>query len=31
MHLSKQIRNLLGLTNLVSIFTIIGENGIKFM
>jgi anti-sigma B factor antagonist len=31
MHLSQQIRNLLGLTNLFSIFTIIGENGIKFM
>jgi anti-sigma B factor antagonist len=31
MHLSKQIRHLLGLTNLFSIFTVIGENGIKFM
>jgi len=31
MHLSKQIRNLLGLTNLFSVFTVIGENGIKFM
>ncbi|HEY4382747.1 MAG TPA: STAS domain-containing protein [Acidobacteriaceae bacterium] len=31
MHLSQQIRNLLGLTNLFSTFTIIGENGIKFM
>ncbi len=30
-HLSQQIRNLLGLTNLFSIFTVIGENGIKFM
>ena len=30
-HLSKQIRNLLGLTNLFSVFTVIGENGIKFM
>lgn len=31
MHLSKQIRNLLGLTNLFSIFTVVGENGIKLM
>ena len=31
MHLSKQIQHLLGLTNLFSIFTIIGENGVKFM
>ena len=31
MHLSKQIRHLLGLTNLFSIFTVIGENGIKMM
>jgi anti-sigma B factor antagonist len=31
MHLSQQIRNLLGLTNMLSIFTVIGENGIKFM
>jgi anti-anti-sigma regulatory factor len=30
-HLSKQIQHLLGLTNLLSIFTIIGENGVKFM
>jgi anti-sigma B factor antagonist len=30
-HLSKQIRHLLGLTNLFSVFTVIGENGIKFM
>jgi anti-sigma B factor antagonist len=30
-HLSQQIRNLLGLTNLLSVFTVIGENGIKFM
>lgn len=30
-HLSKQIRHLLGLTNLFSVFTIIGENGVKFM
>jgi len=31
MHLSKQVRNLLGLTNMLAIFTVIGENGIKFM
>jgi anti-sigma B factor antagonist len=31
MHLNKQIRNLLGLTNLFDIFTVIGENGTKFM
>jgi len=31
MHLSKQIQHLLGLTNLFSIFTIIGENGVKLM
>jgi anti-anti-sigma factor len=31
MHLSKQIQHLLGLTNMLSVFTIIGENGIKFM
>lgn len=31
MHLSKQIRHLLGLTNLFGVFTVIGENGIKFM
>ncbi len=31
MHLSQQIRNLLGLTNLFSIFTVVGENGIKLM
>ncbi|HEX9200460.1 MAG TPA: STAS domain-containing protein [Acidobacteriaceae bacterium] len=30
-HLSQQIRNLLGLTNLFDIFTVIGENGIRFM
>jgi anti-anti-sigma factor len=30
-HLSQQIRNLLGITNLLSLFTVIGENGIKFM
>jgi anti-anti-sigma factor len=31
MHLSKQIQHLLGLTNMFSIFTIIGENGIRMM
>ena len=31
MHLSQQIRNLLGLTNLFGIFTVIGEHGVKFM
>jgi anti-anti-sigma factor len=31
MHLSKQIRYLLGLTNLFDVFTIIGGNGVKFM
>lgn len=31
MHLSKQIRHLLGLTNLFDVFTIIGENGVRFM
>jgi anti-sigma B factor antagonist len=31
MHLSKQIRYLLGLTHLFSVFTVIGENGVKFM
>jgi anti-sigma B factor antagonist len=30
-NLSQQIRHLLGLTNLFSVFTVIGENGIKFM
>jgi anti-anti-sigma factor len=31
MHLSKQIRHLLGLTNLFDVFSIIGEKGVKFM
>ena len=31
MHLSKQIQHLLGLTHMLSVFTVIGENGIKFM
>lgn len=30
-HLSKQIRHLLGLTNLFGVFTVIGENGVKFL
>jgi anti-anti-sigma factor len=30
-NLSKQVRNLLGLTGLFSIFTVIGEKGIKLM
>ena len=28
---SKQVQNLLGLTNMLSVFTVIGENGIKLM
>jgi anti-anti-sigma factor len=31
MHLSKQIRHLLGLTNLFDVFKVIGESGVKFM
>ena len=31
MHLSQQVRNLLGLTNMLQIFTVVGEHGIKFM
>lgn len=31
MHLSKQIQHLLGLTNMFSIFTVVGENGIRLM
>ena len=31
MHLSKQIQHLLGITHMLSVFTVIGENGIKFM
>ena len=31
MHLSKQIRHLLGLTNLLDVFTVIGEHGVKLM
>ena len=30
-NLSKQIQHLLGITNMLSVFTIIGENGVKFM
>ena len=30
-HLSKQIRHLLGLTHLLDVFTVIGENRVKFM
>jgi anti-sigma B factor antagonist len=29
MHLGKQVRHLLGLTNLLSVFTIVGEHNIK--
>jgi hypothetical protein len=31
MHLSKQIRHLLGITDLFKVFVVIGENGVKFM
>ncbi len=31
MHLSKQIQHLLGVTNLLQVLTVIGENGVKFM
>ena len=31
MHLSKQIRHLLGLTNLFDVFTVIAESGVKFI
>lgn len=31
MHLGKQMQHLLGLTNLFNIFTVIGENGVKWM
>lgn len=30
-HLSKQIRNLLGMTNLLEVFTVVGEHGVKMM
>jgi anti-anti-sigma factor len=31
MHLSKQIRHLLGITHMFDVFTIVGESGVKFM
>ena len=31
MHLSKQIQHLLGLTNMLSVFTVLGENGVRLM
>jgi len=31
MQLGKQLQNLLGLTHLLNIFTVIGESGVKFM
>lgn len=31
MHLGKQLQNLLGITHLLNVFTIIGESGTKFM
>jgi anti-anti-sigma factor len=31
MHLSQQVRNLLGLTNLFAVFSVVGENGVKLM
>ncbi len=31
MHLSRQIRHLLGLTNLFDVFTVIGGNGVNLM
>lgn len=31
MHLNKQIRNLLGVTHMLAVFTVIGESGVKFM
>ncbi|HEX4308382.1 MAG TPA: STAS domain-containing protein [Acidobacteriaceae bacterium] len=31
MHLSKQVRHLLGLTNMFDVFVVIGENRVKFM
>ena len=30
-NLSKQIQHLLGITNMFSVFTVIGENGVKWM
>jgi hypothetical protein len=31
MHLSKQVRHLLGITHMLEVFTVIGESGVKFM
>jgi anti-anti-sigma factor len=31
MHLSKQIRHLLGITHMFDVFTVLGERGAKFM
>ena len=31
MHLSKQIRHLLGITHMFDVFTVVGETGAKFM
>ena len=31
MHLSKQIRHLLGITHMFDVFTVVGESGVKFM
>jgi anti-anti-sigma factor len=31
MHLNQQIRNLLGLTHMLEVFTIVGEKGVKWM
>ncbi|MGC8549004.1 MAG: STAS domain-containing protein [Acidobacteriaceae bacterium] len=31
MHLGKQLQNLLGLTHLLNVFTVIGESGARFM
>lgn len=31
MHLNKQIRNLLGVTHMLDVFTVVGEKGVKWM
>ena len=31
MHLNKQIRNLLGITHMLDVFTVVGETGAKWM
>lgn len=31
MHLNKQIRNLLGVTHMLDVFTVVGEKGVKCM